>query len=193
MANRKIKEIIIHHSASARETTTVSQIKRWHLDRGWDHIGYHYVIHPNGATSQVLTPKREGYGVYGKNTHSIHICVIGNYETELLSTGALGALQTLLAKLCRKYNLYSWNVLGHKTAAMPSHPTACPGKYLIEKLPEIKQWLMKELREDAKPKESTTHVEIERSFTWWEWIKHWFEKVKLFFKERGHKFERWHH
>jgi len=38
------RRIICHHSATATETFTWKDIKKWHLDKGWDTIGYHWGI-----------------------------------------------------------------------------------------------------------------------------------------------------
>jgi len=43
--NRQIKEIHIHCSATREgQAITADTIRRWHLDRGWSDIGYHYII-----------------------------------------------------------------------------------------------------------------------------------------------------
>ena len=49
---RKINEIIIHCSASAEgKDFTVQDITRWHKQRGFKTIGYHYVIYRNGTVA----------------------------------------------------------------------------------------------------------------------------------------------
>ena len=46
---RQINKIVVHHSAS-KQSTTRDQIDRWHKDRGWSGVGYHYVIESDGST-----------------------------------------------------------------------------------------------------------------------------------------------
>lgn len=47
---RKIKEIIIHCSATKEgRDYTVADIDRWHRDRGFFCIGYHFVIYRDGS------------------------------------------------------------------------------------------------------------------------------------------------
>jgi hypothetical protein len=43
---RPIRRHIIHCSASTQGD--VAEIRRWHLARGWNDIGYHFVIRPDG-------------------------------------------------------------------------------------------------------------------------------------------------
>ena len=47
---RKIKEIIIHCSATKEgRNFTVADIDRWHRERGFFCIGYHFVIYRDGS------------------------------------------------------------------------------------------------------------------------------------------------
>ena len=47
---RKIKEIIIHCSATREgRNYTVADIDRWHRERGFFCIGYHFVIYRDGS------------------------------------------------------------------------------------------------------------------------------------------------
>ena len=46
---RKILEIIVHCTATfADQRVTVADITRWHKQRGWKTIGYHYVVDQEG-------------------------------------------------------------------------------------------------------------------------------------------------
>lgn len=134
MVKRKINKIVVHHSASPMDETTVSDIKRWHRDRGWDHIGYHRVITADGSVANTLSLNLEGYHVYGKNDDSVGICVCGNFEQELPRDRVLEALESELVKLCKKFGLHAWDIFGHKDAALKEHPTLCPGKNLMAEL-----------------------------------------------------------
>ena len=49
---RKINKIIIHCSATPEGRNVKAEtIKKWHLDRGFSDIGYHYIIHLDGSIS----------------------------------------------------------------------------------------------------------------------------------------------
>ena len=46
---RKILEIIVHCTATfPDQRVTVADITRWHKQRGWKTIGYHYVVDQDG-------------------------------------------------------------------------------------------------------------------------------------------------
>lgn len=70
--------MIIHCSATSPEqNVTAADIKRWHLDRGWRDIGYHWVIERDGT----LVKGRTGSGAHcrGQN-HQIGVCLIGGVD-----------------------------------------------------------------------------------------------------------------
>ena len=70
---RKINLIVLHHSASPRETTNASMIRSWHLARGWNDIGYHRVIEADGQIMDGRPVQRRGAHAKGSNTTSIGI------------------------------------------------------------------------------------------------------------------------
>ena len=76
--SRKIKEIILHCSATPEgRDFTVSDIRRWHLQRGFSDIGYHYVIYRNGTICKGRNIDKVGAHCEGHNTYSVGICYIG--------------------------------------------------------------------------------------------------------------------
>ena len=78
MKQRKINSIILHCSDSDRpEHDDVCVINRWHLDRGWDMVGYHYFIKSNGEIQRGRPDNKMGAHVKGHNRHSIGICLSG--------------------------------------------------------------------------------------------------------------------
>jgi len=75
---RTIKEIIIHCSATPEgKDFTVQDIKRWHLNRGFRDIGYHYVIYRDGSVHTGRPVPKAGAHCLKHNAHSIGICYIG--------------------------------------------------------------------------------------------------------------------
>ena len=47
---RPLNRIILHSTATPEgRDVTVEEIRDWHLARGWNDIGYHFVIYRNGA------------------------------------------------------------------------------------------------------------------------------------------------
>ena len=75
---RSIKEIILHCSATADgRDYTVSDIRRWHKQRGFRDIGYHYVIYRDGSIHTGRPLAQVGAHCLNHNAHSIGICYIG--------------------------------------------------------------------------------------------------------------------
>jgi N-acetylmuramoyl-L-alanine amidase len=142
---RKIKQIVVHHSASPRETTTVNKIITWHKNKGWDHIGYHRVVGRDGTVAATLSLEKEGYHVWGRNKHTVGICVVGNFEQEHPTQQQLDNLEGALASLCKKLELPAEKIFGHRALALPFHGTACPGKNLFILLSDMRKRIKKKL------------------------------------------------
>lgn len=75
---RTITELIIHCSATPEgKDYTVADINRWHRQRGFKMIGYHYVIYRDGSIHTGRPLEMVGAHCKGHNAHSIGICYIG--------------------------------------------------------------------------------------------------------------------
>ena len=78
---REITEIIIHCSATVEgKHFTVEDIDRWHKERGWQGIGYHYVIYLDGSIHRGRDLNKIGAHCSGHNKNSIGICYIGGVD-----------------------------------------------------------------------------------------------------------------
>lgn len=74
----KIDRIVIHCSDSPHgRGDDAETIHRWHLERGWDGVGYHYVIVESGKIQAGRPEYWTGAHVRGFNKNSIGICLIG--------------------------------------------------------------------------------------------------------------------
>lgn len=77
-SRRVINEIIIHCTATPEgKDYTVNEIRRWHIIRGFTDIGYHYIIHPDGAIANGRDVDIAGAHCTGHNANSIGVCYIG--------------------------------------------------------------------------------------------------------------------
>lgn len=75
---RRIDEIIIHCSATrADHHVTAMAIREWHKARGWDDIGYHFVIERDGELVEGRDLETVGAHAKGHNRHSIGVCMVG--------------------------------------------------------------------------------------------------------------------
>lgn len=80
--NRPIEEIIIHCSATkAGVDYKADDIDNWHRDRGFEGIGYHYVIDLDGTIELGRDLRRAGAHTKEHNYDSIGICYIGGIDS----------------------------------------------------------------------------------------------------------------
>jgi len=112
---------VVHTSASRQRGVDVDVIDRMHRARGWNKVGYHYVIiddtHPNLAdgTVQMGRSRNEvGAHVYGLNKSSLGICCVGHGDDRDFTRAQKTSLVNLLAELVIEYNLSTSRILGHR-------------------------------------------------------------------------------
>lgn len=80
---RRINKIIVHCSATPDgRDYTVADIDRWHKQRGWKGIGYHYVVYRDGSVHRGRDVEQIGAHCEGQNTGSIGICYIGGMTAD---------------------------------------------------------------------------------------------------------------
>ena len=73
-----ITEIILHCSATREGLPfTEADIDRWHRQRGWSGIGYHYVVLLDGTVRTGRPLHLAGAHCRGHNARSIGVCYIG--------------------------------------------------------------------------------------------------------------------
>ena len=126
----QVKRIIVHHSASDRDSTTPQIIYRWHRERGWRDIGYQFIITGDGALHCGRPENQSGAHTKGHNRSSIGVCVTGNFQHEQPTAKQWNMLQLFLERCLLKYNLERSAVGYHKEFSA----TLCCGKNLINKL-----------------------------------------------------------
>lgn len=76
---RSIEAIIIHCAATPSDMDIgVDTIRRWHVDeRGFDDVGYHYVIRRDGTVERGRPEETPGAHVAGHNSRTLGICLVG--------------------------------------------------------------------------------------------------------------------
>ena len=75
---RKILEIIVHCTATfADQRVTVADITRWHKQRGWKTIGYHYIVDQAGNVFEGRPIEQAGAHCLEHNKNSIGIAYCG--------------------------------------------------------------------------------------------------------------------
>lgn len=122
------KYLVVHCSATqAKADIGKAEIKRWHQERGWSDIGYHYVIRRNGELEYGRPEGVAGAHVVGFNNVSIGICLVGGIDSKgaaqnNFTEAQFATLKTLLEKL--KISYPSAIIQGHRD--FPNVAKDCP-------------------------------------------------------------------
>jgi N-acetylmuramoyl-L-alanine amidase len=124
---RTINKIIIHCTATPEgRPVTVKEVDVWHLARGFNGIGYHYLIGLKGEIWTGRDVKLIGAHTEGQNAHSIGVCYVGgltgagNAAKDTRTPEQKAALIELIKELRAKYPAAT--VHGHREFANK----ACP-------------------------------------------------------------------
>jgi len=139
--------IVLHHSASpmrvGNEIVDAAALDRMHAHRGFItwyrgkvyHIGYHFVILPDGTVQQGRPVGCRGAHTHGSPTYNTYIgvCVVGNFSSRMNRNGSQGpiaptqAQRAALVRLCGRlmdtYGIAEANVKRHSDL----NQTECPG------------------------------------------------------------------
>jgi hypothetical protein len=132
---RKWRYIVIHHMAAPRGSAAV--IDRMHKKRGWDGLGYHFVVGNgsltgDGAVEVGYRWTRQEKGAHARarpgddnrwNLHGIGICLIGDFTKTAPSARQLDTLEGLVRALRVEYGIPVDNIVPHRFV----RPTECPG------------------------------------------------------------------
>lgn len=74
----RVSEIIIHCSATPEDKDfRAADLDRWHKERGFKKIGYHYIIDLDGTIEVGRELFEDGAHCVGHNSKAIGICYIG--------------------------------------------------------------------------------------------------------------------
>lgn len=131
---RSWKYIVIHHSAS--DSGGAAAFDSWHRQRGFDELGYHFVIDngEGGIDGNVEVGSRwykQKQGAHTKssdgryNDQGIGICLVGNFEKSSPTPAQWASLVKLVAYLKRTCNISETDIIGHRDA---NEKTLCPGR-----------------------------------------------------------------
>ncbi len=139
------RAITIHHT-SGKLTKTLDEsiseiqfIQDYHQNaKGWNDIGYHFLVDPMGNIFEGRPLKVVGAHVYLKNTNNIGISLMGNYhpsKNDIPSPEALKAISFIASYVTDTYSVQKSSFYAHRDIGA----TDCPGDILYAKIPELKK------------------------------------------------------
>lgn len=111
--------VVLHHAAAS--SATVWDINDWHLDRGFNGIGYHYYVRKDGCVYHGRPEWALGAHAIGANDWSIGVCCEGDYMTEIMPDAQINSLKALLRDIMSRYG--ELLIKQHKEVSS----TDCPG------------------------------------------------------------------
>ena len=124
---RTINKIIIHCTATPEgRTVTVADVDKWHREKGWNGIGYHYLIGLNGEIWKGRNESIIGAHTEGQNTNSIGIAYVGGMTKDMKSSKDTRTTEQKMSLL----NLIKQLKIKYPTAKIYGHrdfsSKACP-------------------------------------------------------------------
>jgi N-acetyl-anhydromuramyl-L-alanine amidase AmpD len=125
-ARNKPDIIVVHHAQSP--ACTAENIHKWHLDRGWKGIAYHYFIRKDGSIFRGRQETWEGGHLEGReNKNTIGICLEGNYDMEkTVPEAQLNALIRLCGDIETRWNIKAYKKHADYQSAK-KEKKLCPG------------------------------------------------------------------
>ena len=126
-----VKYIIVHHTQRKKDFPAYIRLRHVHL-RGWEHIGYHYIIgrgRPFTRAGRVYACRPEshvGAHALGYNRNSIGVCLIGDMDKQRPTHKQIVSLVAFLKEKMSQYGIPAQNVLGH--CEIPGVSKSCPGR-----------------------------------------------------------------
>ncbi|WP_418894215.1 N-acetylmuramoyl-L-alanine amidase [Limibacterium fermenti] len=123
---RKIDMIIVHCTATREGGYfNTADVDRWHRERGFKEIGYHYLIGLGGEIWKGRDEEIPGAHTKGYNSHSIGVCYVGGLDTknrprDTRTVAQKASLLKLLKELKKRYPAAT--IHGHKEFAAKDCP-----------------------------------------------------------------------
>ena len=155
-AFHEINHNIVHHAAGSNTNSNYTQVVRdiylYHTEvNGWSDIGYNYLIGQDGTIYAGRDPGEgsqdqvQGAHFCGRNAGTLGICLLGNYETAMLSDPASEGLNTVLTYQILLQDHDPFDTFNHplgRIGSIAGHrdgcATLCPGANVYEMLPQIR-------------------------------------------------------
>ena len=145
-----VEHVIIHHTDTPNTQdipTAVRSIYYYHaVTQGWGDIGYNYLV---GRDGRIYQGRVGGQNVIGGHSYqyaigSSGISIIGDFQSTPVPQAALAGLVSIVAWVGRDLDPHGFSDF-HETLGLPTicshrdvNATTCPGDYLYNQLPQIR-------------------------------------------------------
>lgn len=113
--------IVVHTAAFNGNNCDRDMIDRWHKDRNWSGIGYHFVIlndkhrsKADGTIENGRATNKAGAHALGLNSRSLGICCIGHGDINDFTPAQYESLYQLVRQLMAEYAIPVNKVIGHR-------------------------------------------------------------------------------
>jgi hypothetical protein len=133
--------VTLHHSGNTGESDPVVIEDKHMSGRGWQDVGYHYIIQPTGDIFEGRHLAFKGSHVDGANTGKIGILITGDFEPSTFNpfstkptTAQLKSAKALIDTLKGAFTTIS-RIGGHKDY---KSTTVCPGDELYKLIPGLR-------------------------------------------------------
>ncbi len=154
-----LRMAVVHHTHTRNDdpdpVATLNRIYRFHaVDRRWGDIGYNFMIDETGTiyegrwsgASTQQWPSEDEAGrsvvaghVYGRNEGSCGIALVGDFDAQAPTQAATAALVELLIHLSVRHGFAALGSGIPVTTHLHLRPVSCPGRYLLDQLPSIRE------------------------------------------------------
>ncbi len=152
----EVNHNIVHHSAGSNSNTNYTQVVRdiyiLHTEvNGWSDIGYNYLVAQDGTLYAGRDPDGgsqdlvRGAHFCGRNTGTLGICLLGNYEEVEPTQESWTTLQNFMVYSLINLNLDPFDEISHPTGLLGTIAghrdgcaTLCPGENVYTRIESLK-------------------------------------------------------
>lgn len=148
-----VNYIVIHHTADKPEITMEEERASQVASGRFKEIAYNGYIEQDGTFKKGRSWDNPNYDQNaaneGLNHESVSCALAGNFQLYKPTEAQFKTLVQVVATWAKRWNVPTNRIIGHYQVSQikkdPSLGTLCPGKYLIDLLPELRKQVQKYL------------------------------------------------
>lgn len=136
-------DIALHHSGNFGKKDPKAVEHEHMIANGYDDVGYHYMVHPDGRIFEGRKIYNKGSHVYMANTGKIGILLMGDYNEQwwdfddTLTKSHIKKVNALITTL--KNHFPTVRRLGGHKEFLPNSGYTCPGNLIMKKLAGLRR------------------------------------------------------